>query len=151
MQLDHMNAVVAGTAGAATLTLAHETMRQLVRRPPRMDLLGMSALSRLFCAAGVRPPRGERLRGMTMVGDLVANAIYFAPIASSRRHPIARGAVLGVLAGIGAVVLTPMLGLPKRHRGRDARGQLLTVGLYTIGGIAAGAMATLLRRREVVR
>jgi hypothetical protein len=148
MQLDHMNAIVAGTTGAATLTLAHETVRQLVRRPPRMDLLGMSALSRILRALGMRPPRGERLRGYTMLADLVANAIWFAPVASGKRMTLARGAILGGLAGVGAVVLTPMLGLPKRHRGTDLRGQLLTVGLYTAGGIAAAAMASMLRRRD---
>lgn len=151
MQLDHMNAIVAGTTGAATLTLAHETVRQLVRRPPRMDLLGMSALSRILRALGMRPPRRERLRGYTMLADLVANAIWFAPVASGKRMTLARGAILGGLAGVGAVVLTPMLGLPKRHRGTDLRGQLLTVGLYTAGGIAAAAMASMLRRRDEQR
>jgi hypothetical protein len=151
MQLDRTNAFVAGTAGAATLTLAHEALRQLVKNPPRMDLLGMSALSRILHAFGLRAPRGAKLRGYTLVADIVANAIYFAPIAASRRFTLARGATLGGVAGLGAVVLTPLLGLPKRHRGTDARGQLLTVGLYVAGGIAAAAMASLLRKRETHR
>jgi hypothetical protein len=151
MQLDRTNAFVAGTAGAATLTLAHEALRQLVKDPPRMDLLGMSALSRILKALGVRSPRGAKLRGYTLLADIVANAIYFAPIAASRRFTIARGAALGGVAGLGAVVFTPMLGLPKRHRGTDARGQLLTIGLYVAGGIAAAAMGALLRRRETHR
>lgn len=82
MQLDRTNALVAGTAGAATL-----------------------------------------------LADIVANAIHFAPIAASRLFTLARGATLGGVAGLGAVVLTPMLGLPKRHRGTDAHGQLMTIGL----------------------
>ena len=151
MQLDRTNAFVAGTAGAATLTLAHEAMRQLVKNPPRMDLLGMSALSRILHGLGIAAPRGRKLRGYTLLADIVANAIYFAPIAASRRFTDARGAALGGLAGLGAVVLTPMLGLPSRHRGTDARGQLLTIGLYVAGGIAAAAMASFLRKREMHR
>lgn len=151
MQLDRTNAFVAGSAGAATLTLAHEALRQLVKDPPRMDLVGMSALSRILRSLGLEVPRREKLRGYTLLADLVANAIYFAPIAASRRFTIARGAMLGAVAGLGAVVLTPMLGLPKRHRGTDARGQLLTIGLYVAGGIASAAMAALLRRRETRR
>ena len=151
MQLDRTNAFVAGTAGAATLTLAHEALRQLVKSPPRMDLLGMSSLARILRALGVSPPRGAKLRGYTLLADVVANAIYFAPIAASRRFTIGKGAALGGVAGLGAVVLTPMLGLPKRHRGTDARGQLLTIGLYVAGGIAAAAMARLLHRREMHR
>ena len=151
MQLDRTNAFVAGTAGAATLTLAHEALRQLVKQPPRMDLLGMSALTRLLRAFGLPTTRGQKLRGITLLADIVANAIYFAPIAASRRFTLARGAALGGVAGLGAVVLTPMLGLPKRHRGADARGQLLTIGLYVAGGIAAAAMSSLLRKRETHR
>jgi hypothetical protein len=151
MQLDRTNAFVAGTAGAATLTLAHEALRQLVKDPPRMDLLGMNALSRILRGLGLPSPRGQKLRGYTLLADIVANAIYFAPIAASRRFTIARGATLGAIAGLGAIVLTPMLGLPKRHRGVDARGQLLTIGLYVAGGIAAAAMASLLRKREMHR
>ena len=151
MQLDRTNAFVAGTAGAATLTIAHEALRQLVKNPPRMDLLGMSALSRILRTFGLPSPRGQKLRGVTLLADIVANAIYFAPIAASRRFTIARGAMLGGVAGLGAVVLTPMLGLPKRHRGTDARGQLLTIGLYVAGGVASAAMASLLRKREMHR
>jgi hypothetical protein len=154
MQLDHMkvgDAFVAGTAGAATVTLAHEVLRQLVKDPPRMDLLGMSALSRILHAFGVPSPRGEKLRGITLLADIVANAIYYAPIAASKRFTLARGALLGGAAGIGAVVLTPMLGLPKRHRGLDTRTQLLTIGLYVAGGIAAAAMASFIRKRDVRR
>jgi len=141
------DAFVSGMAGAATVTLVHETVRQLVRKPPRMDLLGMNALSRMLRAFGISPPRGERLRGITMLGDIVANAAYYAPVVASRRFTMTTGALLGVAAGVGAVVLTPMLGLPKRHRGNDVRTQLMTVGLYTIGGIAAAATSSLLRRR----
>jgi hypothetical protein len=154
MQLDRMrggDAFVAGTAGAATLTLAHEALRQLVKDPPRLDLLGASALSRLLHALGLPSPRGEKLRGVTLLADIVANSIYFAPIAASRRFTLARGALLGGVAGLGAVVLTPMLGLPRRHRGTSARGQLMTIGLYVAGGIAAAAMSSFLRRRELRR
>lgn len=151
MQLDHMNAIVAGTTGAATLTLAHETVRRLVRRPPRMDLLGMSALSRILGGLGIRPPRGRRLRGYALLADIVANTMYFAPVAAGERLTLARGALLGGAAGLGAVVLAPMLGLPKRHRGIDRRGQLITVGLYVASGIAAAAVASLLRNREIRR
>jgi hypothetical protein len=149
MQLDRTNAIVAGTAGAATLTLTHEILRQLVRNAPRMDLLGMSALSRTLHAFGIDAPRGERLRGYTLLADIVANAIYYAPIAAGRRFTWMKGALFGGLAGLGAVVLTPMLGLPKRYRGSDARTQALTVSLYVAGGIAAAAMASLLRKREL--
>jgi hypothetical protein len=141
-------ALASGAAGAATVTLAHEVVRQLVPDPPRMDRLGMAALARVLRATGSSVPRGEKLRGYTMVGDLVGNALFYAPVAMGRAHkrPLLRGLALGVAAGLGAVLLTPVLGLPRRHRGLTLRTKAITVGLYALGGVAAAAMSSLLDR-----
>jgi hypothetical protein len=139
-------ALATGAAGAATVTLAHELVRQLVPHPPRMDRLGMAALTRVLLAAGTSVPRRDQLRGYTLLGDLAGNALFYAPLARRGKRPLLRGLGLGVLAGVGAVVLTPMLGLPRRHRGVTVRTQAITVALYALGGLAAGAMARLLDR-----
>ncbi len=136
-----------GLSGAATLTLAHEIVRQLVPSPPRMDRLGMAALTRGLHAFGLSSPRGERLRGLTMAGDIVGNALFFA-LARGKNNPqsLTRGAGLGLLAGLGAVLLPPGLGLPARHAGRSLRTKAMTVALYVAGGLAAAAVASLLDR-----
>ena len=41
-----------GLAGAAAVTLLHETVRRIVPEAPRMDLLGKQALSKGLNAAG---------------------------------------------------------------------------------------------------
>jgi hypothetical protein len=135
-----------GATGAATVTLAHEVVRQLVPKAPRMDRLGMSALSKGLRKLGLSAPHGRRLRGYTLAGDLLANALFYAPVALSGRRPWLRGLMLGTLAGLGAVALTPVLGLPRRHRGLTRRTQAMTVALYALGGLAAGLVATLLDR-----
>lgn len=143
------SALLTGATGAATVTLAHEVVRQLVPNPPRMDRLGMSALARILRFAGLEVPRADRLRGYTLLGDLVGNAMFYAPLALSKgKRPVLRGLFLGAAAGIGAVVLTPLLGLPRRHRGTTLRTQAITVALYAAGGLAAGAVASVLARRE---
>ena len=144
--MSRWKALATGAAGAATVTLAHEVVRQLVPNPPRMDRLGMAALTRVLRAAGASVPRRDRLRGYTLLGDLAGNALFYAPLARRGKRPLLRGLALGALAGVGAVVLTPMLGLPRRHRGVTARTQAMTVALYALGGLAAGAMAKLLDR-----
>ena len=140
-----MHAIVSGAAGAATLTLTHEIVRQLVPGAPRLDKLGMQSLAAMLRFAGVTPPRGDRLRGVTLAGDLLANTLYFAPVASARHVSLLRGVMVGVAAGLGAVFLTPALGLAKRHRGVTVGGKLLTVGLYALGGLATAAMSRALR------
>jgi hypothetical protein len=67
------------------------------------------------------------------------------------KRPVLRGLALGIAAGIGAVALTPVLGLPRRHRGITLRTQAMTVALYALGGLAAGAMASLLDRPNRAR
>jgi hypothetical protein len=139
-------ALATGAAGAATVTLAHEVVRQLVPDPPRMDRLGMVALARVLRATGASVPGAEKLRGYTLVGDLVGNALYYAPVGMSGKRPLLRGLALGIAAGLGAVLLTPVLGLPRRHRGLTLRTKAITVGLYALGGVAAAAMSSLLDR-----
>ena len=133
-------ALLSGAAGAAVLTLGHEILRRLEPRAPRLDKIGMLALRRVLQSVGVRPPRGERSRGYALLADLVTNTLYFAP-SGATRHAGSTGGALGILAGLGSVFLTPRLGIPTRYRGRGLKGQLLAIGLYTLGGLAASAMA----------
>ncbi|MDB4943339.1 MAG: hypothetical protein JWP97_2873 [Labilithrix sp.] len=140
--------LVTGAAGAAAVTLAHEILRQLVPGAPRMDRLGMAGLSRVLDAVGVgfvKRPRGERLRGYTLVGDLLGNGLFYAALAKPSSHPLLRGLGTGAMMGLGAVVLTPALGLPRRHRGRSLQTQMMTVALYAFGGLVAAAVAPMLR------
>lgn len=136
-----ISALVVGAGGASALTLSHEIVRQLVPSPPRLDRLGGSALSRMLAGAGLKPPRGKRLRGFALVMDLVANTAWYAPIAASSARPLRRGLLFGLAAGIGAVALPPLLGLPGRARPATIAGMALTVGLYTLGGLAAAGLA----------
>jgi len=138
--------LVTGLSGAAALTLTHEIVRQLVPSAPRMDRLGMDALSRGLRAVGVPSPRGERLRGITLAGDLASNALFYALVRGKGRQSWLRGAGLGLVAGLGAVLLPGLLGLPRRHAARTLRTQAMTVALYTGGGLVSAAMASFLDR-----
>lgn len=129
-----------GLMGALALTAAHEGLRRNAAVSPRMDVLGMRAFKELSRALGVRPPRGERLRRSALASDLVANTAWFGLVGRGR-HPFVRGASLGLLAGLGAVVLPPYLGLGRAPRGRSLLVRGETVGLYLLGGLAAATVA----------
>jgi len=51
------------------------------------------------------------------------------------------GALLGLAAGISAVVLPKSLGLPEESSNKTLGTKIMTVGLYLIGGLAAAAVA----------
>ncbi len=133
-------AIAAGAAGAGTTTILHEITRRLAPDAPRVDLLGMQALARLLRAGGATPPTGRTLYALTLAGDLASNTAYFGVVgAGSRARTVALGAALGLVAGAGAVLLPPALGLSGATTGRTGATAALTVALYTAGGLVAGA------------
>ncbi|MBI2393776.1 MAG: hypothetical protein HYV09_29665 [Deltaproteobacteria bacterium] len=142
-----------GLVGALALTAAHEGLRRSAPdspRPksPRLDVLGMRALRSLAEAFGLKKPRGKELRRDALAGDLLANTAWFG-LAAGGRHPWVRGISLGLLAGVGALVLPPVLGLGRTPRSSIVRGQ--TVGLFVLGGLAAAGVAWAIQRASESR
>ena len=144
-------ALAAGAVGAAAVTLANEVGRRTLAEAPRLDLLGTRAVSKLTSPGGVRrfvPGQRKELWRTALAGDLAANALLYAFVAPGRSpRPVARGLFLGTLAGVGAVLLAPKLGLGHRPSNATVETALLTVAWYAIGGVAAGVAARALATR----
>jgi hypothetical protein len=131
-----------GFAGALSLTLVHQGARAVLEHPPRMDVFGMRALKKLSRWLGKRPAHGRVLYQQSLVGDLISNTLYYALVSLGRpRHIYLRGAFLGALAGLGAVVLPPYLGLGERPSRARRSTAFLTVAWYTLGGLGAARAA----------
>jgi hypothetical protein len=111
-----------------------------------MDVIGMRALSRTVRALGGRPARGDRLYRQTLWSDLVSNALYYSLAAGPGRRPTGRGLLLGAAAGVGAAALPPLLGLGRSPGAKWPATPLLTVALYTAGGLVAAAAGRALGR-----
>src|SRR5215218_2310300 len=105
------DALAAGAAGALALTAVHQLARRRVPYAPRMDVLGMRAIARGAHCAGRRPPTGRALYRATLAGDLISNTAYYSVVALGGRHALRAGAGLGIAAGVGALVLPPLIGL----------------------------------------
>lgn len=134
-----LQALGSGLAGACALTLLHETTRRTVPNAPRMDVLGMRALAKLFGAAGADVPRGDTLHNLALGGDVAGNAAYYSLVGlAGRDNALACGALLGLAAGVGAVALPGPMGLGTSPSNRTTATQAMTVGLYLAGGLAAG-------------
>lgn len=135
-----LKALGSGFAGAVALTAIHETVRRVSPDAPRMDVLGMRAIAKSLRAAGADVPDEDTLFNVTLAGDIAANSLYYALVGlGAPRHAAARGALLGLAAGLGAVLLPGPLGLGTDASGRTRETQLLTVAYYTAGGLVAGA------------
>jgi hypothetical protein len=140
-----------GLAGAAALTLAHEVIRKTVPAAPRMDRLGMTALAKLLRGGGAEVPTQKSLFLATMAGDLLANAVYYSltGVGEKGSH-LLKGSILGLSAGLGAVVLPKHMGLPSWPSSRTTATKVLTVGIYFLGGIVAASVLNSLERRKGV-
>jgi hypothetical protein len=142
------SSIIAGACGATAVTSIHELGRKQVYGAPRMDVVGERALTRALRAARIRPPRGERLRNATLVAELISNTLWYSLLGLGRgERPVRRGLLLGLVAGVGGVMLTPKLGLGRAPVRRAARTPWLTIVWYTLGGITAGVALRALRSR----
>jgi hypothetical protein len=117
-------------------------MRRRIPDAPRMDLLGMRAISKSMRKLDQEPPSGKRLFRLAILGDLVSNSLYYSLVGLGEggRNAWLRGSLLGLAAGTGAVILPSSLGLGAAPSRRTPSTQLLTVLLYLSGGLAAAAV-----------
>ncbi|WP_299708921.1 hypothetical protein [uncultured Pontibacter sp.] len=136
-------ALVSGLAGAVALTIAHETLRRLVPEAPRMDVLGMRAISKAMKKAGAQPPAGSSLRAWAMVADVVSNSMYYSLVGVCKDTWL-RGSLLGAGAGAGAVLLPGPMGLGSDPSNRTNSTRAMTVGLYLMGGLVAAGVGSAL-------
>ena len=140
-------AVGSGLAGAVALTLVHETARRVIPHAPRVDVIGVRAISRPMRAAGYRPPHYNRLHDIALAGEMVSNSAYYSLIgAGDHKHVWRRGTILGLAAGLGAALLPPVMGLGQQPHRLTPFTQILTVAWYLIGGLAAAAAYDALSR-----
>ena len=80
------NHLLSGLAGAAALTLIHESVRRLRPDAPRMDTLGRRAIASGMEAVGMEPPAEDRLQAAALVGDLASNTLYYALVGLGRHQ-----------------------------------------------------------------
>ena len=133
-----LSAIAGGFAGACALTLLHETLRRIDPDAPRMDLLGMDALSKSLNLTNQSAPAKDELFGWTMAADIVSNGLYYSLAGATKSDKtFMSGSLLGTAAGIGAVVLPGPMGLIKGASNRTTKTKLLTIGLYLAGGLVA--------------
>ena len=101
-----------GLAGACAVTLIHESVRKIVPKAPRMDLLGMNAISKGLNAAGLKTPTGNKLYTLALAGDILSNSMYYALAGAGEEKNIwLKSSILGLAAGVAAVTLPGPLGL----------------------------------------
>jgi hypothetical protein len=131
------DAALSGVAGAVAVTTMHQVARRLTESAPRMDVLGVRALTRGAHIADIPVPGPETMQKAALAGDLVCNSAYYSLATTWKR-----GVVLGLAAGVGALVLPQRMGLGDPPKSDRLSNKVMTVAWYVVGGLAAAATAT---------
>jgi hypothetical protein len=140
-----LKALASGLFGAIVLNLVHETARQFSESAPRVDLLGQQAIAQTYERFDEKPPEKNELYAMALAGDLTSNAVYYSLVATGgAKNAILTGAILGAAAGLGAIYLPQKIGLRSRYAAKTPQRAAMTVGYYTLGGVAAGIAYSLI-------
>jgi hypothetical protein len=130
------SSTIGGLAGAVALTLLNQTVKKLTPDAPRLDLLGENAVAKLMKGSGGIPQVLQKF--FPLAGDLLSNSLFYGMAkGSNSSNTLVRGALLGLSAGVGAVVLPKQLGLPEKPTNRTTETKLMTIGWYVIGGLVA--------------
>ena len=142
-------ALAAGMAGTLAVASLHEALRRVTPNAPRMDLLDMELIRKGLTSMNQKVPRADQLQRWAVGGELLCDTAYFGLAAlGGKKRAWWRGALLGLAAGVLAVVLPKPLGLPEAPSNKTTGTQLLTVGLYVSGGLVAAAMAQLVENAQ---
>jgi hypothetical protein len=138
------SALAGGLAGTITVASLHEAMRRITPNAPRMDKLDIDLLRKGLQSMNKKVPEENELQRWAVGGELLCDTAYFSMAAAGGKKRVwLYGALLGLAAGISAVVLPKSLGLPDESSNKTLGTKIMTVGLYLIGGLAAAAVAKL--------
>lgn len=142
-------AVAGGLAGTLTVASLHEAFRRVSPDAPRMDLLDMDLIRKGLKTIHKEAPKDDELQRWAVGGELVADTAYYSLAGMGGKKGVwVRGAVLGLAAGITAVILPKPLGLPADPSNKTFGTQLMTVGLYFMGGLVAAAVSQLVENAQ---
>lgn len=152
LKRNYMNlkaALLGGFAGACTVNLLHEFLHRNIKDSPRMDKLGMEAITKGIKKAGQERPSEKKLFYMTLAADILSNTLYYSLTGISREENLNRsGSMLGLAAGLGALWLPKPLGLNQKYSNKNFKTGTITLGLYLLGGFVASVVTRELRKNS---
>src|SRR5215831_7000582 len=136
--------IAGGVAGTVAVASMHEALRRVTPDAPRMDILDMDLIRKGLTSLHREVPAEEQLQRWAVGGELLCDSAYYGLTGIGSKKGIwGRGVLLGLIAGVTAVVLPKPLGLPTEPSNKTLGTQLMTIGLYLMGGLVAAAVTQL--------
>jgi hypothetical protein len=147
------NVIEGGLTGISTLALLQEALHKIDSRSPR-PLSANTRMIRKLQKANGHPKKGNKYY-IRLAQELLTNAAYFGLAGlGKKKNAVLRGGLLGTAAGLGSALMQNQddgadtditNGISKRER---LKKNILTVSLYTAGGLLAGTIVKKLNKKK---
>lgn len=149
------NAIEGGVVGATTLSLLQEALHKIDPKTPQPFFHKSGIIKKLKKSSG-KPQRRTKLF-ITLAGELLANAGYFGLAGlGKKKNAVLTGGLLGAAAGLGVAFLTdkenennPEGANGRSHQDADMQQKIMTVALFTAGGVVAGIAMKRLNKKSL--
>ena len=131
------NAIEGGLTGATTLTLLQEALHKMDPKAPSTKLLNKPGIIKRLKKQSKKKGKSSNKLYINLAGELLSNAAFFGLTAlGKKKNAVLRGGLLGAAAGLGAAFLNNDDENISHHD--DIKKKLMTISLYTAGGLLAG-------------
>lgn len=150
------SALEGGLTGVTTLTLLQEALHKIDSKTPQPFLHKSGVIKKLKKSSGKPGKNGKNNKlYIALAGELLVNAAYFGLSGlGKRKNAVLTGGLLGAAAGLGVAFLNePDHDNSNRINGEqmpapdDTQKKVLTVALYTAGGLLAGVAIKRLNKK----
>lgn len=145
--MDGLKTLGSGLAGSLVLTGIHESIKRVIPNAPRMDHIGMQLLKKIKQSAGIEGTDEDTLYKESLIGDLALNTAFYSMVGVGKNAWL-RGLALGASAGIAAVFLPKWMDVDESASSRTNATAAMTIGLYSLAGLAAAGVNSILRIGE---
>jgi hypothetical protein len=143
------NAIEGGITGATTLSLIQEALHKIDPKAPRAKLLNSPGIIKRIKKQSKKKGGVSNKLYINLASELLSNAAYFGLTAlGKKKNAVLRGGILGAAAGLGSAFLND----DKSEESKASiNNKILTVTLYTAGGMLAGAAIKKINKKNKKR
>jgi hypothetical protein len=148
------SAIEGGVTGATTLSLLQEALHKIDAKAPRPLLHKSGILKQLKKKSG----KGNKHElYIKLAGELLGNAAFFGMAGlGKRKNAVLTGGLLGAAAGLGTAFLQEdeegengFEAIDNGFTRDELEKKLMTVALYTAGGLLAGVAIKKLKKKSL--
>lgn len=137
--------IIGGLAGAIMLTLLNESLKNISKNMPHIDLVGKEAVQNTAKYFGLDIENNELL-GTALVSDILSNTAYFSLINGEKNELWLKATSAGLLAGLGTINLPSKIGLNEEPVSKSTTTKALVVGYYLVGAWTTAAVIRLMEK-----